>query len=224
MTAGHGTDDRMLLGAALLAAAALHVAAIWIPLPPAPAPAAVDPPEEPRPIGRRLPPPPPRVEPPERPRPPEPRRRPLAVPQTRDALEPIAEESPPMIEDAPDIDLPDVPYGAPAPPPRPAAPGPATVAEDHPGLELPLPIARPQPVYPRMGTISRTQATVRLEALVDATGQVVDVRVVEVEGGPDVGFSAAAVEAVSSWRYEPGRLDGRPVAVRLSVVVTFRLR
>lgn len=35
------------------------------------------------------------------------------------------------------------------------------------------------------------------------------------------GFEEALVEAVRSWRYEPATLEGRPVAMALSVIETF---
>jgi hypothetical protein len=41
---------------------------------------------------------------------------------------------------------------------------------------------------------------------------------------PDLGFVAAAIDAVSQWKYEPGVLNGRPVAVSLTVRIDFSLR
>ena len=45
---------------------------------------------------------------------------------------------------------------------------------------------------------------------------------VDESSGPN--FSAAAIEAVKKWTFEPGKLDGRPIAVLMGVVIDFRLR
>ncbi len=79
------------------------------------------------------------------------------------------------------------------------------------------------PKYPDLGVASRTSGTVLLQAVVTASGRVEDVRLLR-SPVPDPGFSAAAMQAVSSWRYRPGTINGRPVAVRMSVVVEFSLR
>ncbi len=79
------------------------------------------------------------------------------------------------------------------------------------------------PDYPRLGVLSRTGGVVILEAVVDESGRVVDLQVLRAPA-PDPGFSQAALEAVAAWRYRPGTVNGRPVAVRMSVRVEFSLR
>ena len=79
------------------------------------------------------------------------------------------------------------------------------------------------PDYPKLGVLSRTGGIVILEAVVDETGRVVDLQVLRAPA-PDPGFSQAALEAVAIWRYRPGTVNGRPVAVRMSVRVEFSLR
>lgn len=79
------------------------------------------------------------------------------------------------------------------------------------------------PEYPGLGVASRMGGTVMLQAVVDRTGRVVELELLRAPV-PDPGFSEAAMKAVSSWRYRPGTINGRPVAVRMSVVVEFSLR
>jgi protein TonB len=92
--------------------------------------------------------------------------------------------------------------------------------------DLMLPVrlpGSPDPEYPEMGRVSRLGGTVVLQAVIDRSGQVAEVELLRAPV-PDTGFSKAAIRAVSSWRYRPGTLNGRPVAVRMSVVVEFSLQ
>jgi TonB family protein len=45
---------------------------------------------------------------------------------------------------------------------------------------------------------------------------------VDESSGPN--FSNAAIEAVKKWTFEPGKLDGRPVAALIGVEIDFKLR
>ncbi len=81
---------------------------------------------------------------------------------------------------------------------------------------------RAQPAYPEMGRVTRREGRVVLSAVVTADGRVASVEVV-LAPEPDLGFSQAAIDAVSQWRYEPGHYRGRPVAVELTVVIDFTL-
>jgi protein TonB len=64
------------------------------------------------------------------------------------------------------------------------------------------------------------EGVVLIECTIDTAGRVHDARVLE--GHPLL--REAAREAVAGWRYSPGRLNGVPVEVRLSVMVRFELR
>jgi protein TonB len=75
------------------------------------------------------------------------------------------------------------------------------------------------PVYPPIAIAARVQGTVVLEAVIDAEGNVEDLRVRESIPLLD----AAAMEAVLQWKYEPTRLNGRAVPVVMLVRVEFQL-
>jgi protein TonB len=75
--------------------------------------------------------------------------------------------------------------------------------------------------YPELARRMRIQGVVRLEAVIDEHGNVVDARVLDDIG---MGCGQAAVEAIRTWRYEPATLNGRPVSVYLEVRVSFQLR
>lgn len=103
----------------------------------------------------------------------------------------------------------------PAPPP-PAIAAPVRL---HVGIEAPLKITDKSPVYPAIATAAHIQGLVILEATIDETGQVVDVKVLRSVPALD----AAAVEAVRQWRYRPALLNGMPVPVIVTVTVRFTL-
>ena len=58
-----------------------------------------------------------------------------------------------------------------------------------------------------------------LKAIVYADGTVGDVRVLQ----GDEPFVSAALAAVKSWRYEPARLNGQPIAVYREIRIPFKL-
>jgi protein TonB len=208
-----------LLWGALAAAGLLHLGALCLPLPP---PAEVELPESPRgptiTLTEVVIPPPslPELElpPPGR----FVRKLPVPAPESEIA-EPLQEPlRAPLSELAPG-DPPPWVGARPAPPPPPSGP----VDEGTPGVDLPVALAgRLQPAYPEGARRFGLEGVVVLRALITKTGDVESIEVVR-ETRPGLGFGAAAAEAVSTWRYRPGRLDGRPVAVMLTVVVDFRL-
>ena len=60
------------------------------------------------------------------------------------------------------------------------------------------------------------------QAVVQADGTVGHVAVLQTPGR-GLGFEEAAMEAVRRWRYRPGMQNGRPVAVRFTVLMDFIL-
>jgi protein TonB len=80
-------------------------------------------------------------------------------------------------------------------------------------------IRRVEPSYPELALRSRIQGVVLLEVLVGAEGVVENVRLIR--GHPLL--NAAAVAAVSQWKYSPTLLNGEPVSVIATVKVRFVL-
>jgi len=74
------------------------------------------------------------------------------------------------------------------------------------------------PSYPQIARTNRVAGDVTLDALVDQTGTVKDVKVIT---GPLL-LREAAKDALRRWKYEPARLDGKPTAVHLTVTVKFQ--
>lgn len=209
--------ERRLFGMAMAGALALHTAALWIPLPerPVPEPVIVRPTID---LGRVELTPPPLPPPPSRGHEVPPRRIPLPDVSPETLVLPVAE---PRLSREPIELSTDVAYLVPTVPESP--PTPATYDETIRGLTLPLPRpGRPEVRYPRMAVVARVPARVVLRAVITTEGVVDSIEVLQAPD-PDLGFVEAAVEAVSSWVYDPGTLDGRPVAVSMTVVVDFSL-
>jgi protein TonB len=76
------------------------------------------------------------------------------------------------------------------------------------------------PVYPHIAILGHIQGTVEIECTIDTDGRVSAAQVVS--GNPLL--APAALAAVQQWRYTPTLLNGVPVAVIMSVHVTFNLR
>jgi len=64
------------------------------------------------------------------------------------------------------------------------------------------------------------EGTVVLEIVVDASGNVSDVKVSK---SLDTGLDASAVKTVRNWRFEPATRDGRAVRVAVHVEISFKL-
>jgi len=75
------------------------------------------------------------------------------------------------------------------------------------------------PEYPESARRVGLQGTVVLDAVVNAEGVVIQLKVVS---GPEA-LSLAALDAVRWWRYEPYLVNGQPATVETTVAVEFRL-
>ncbi len=78
-------------------------------------------------------------------------------------------------------------------------------------------ISQVDPLYPEIARRTLAKSDVLLHATVWEDGTVGNVRVVK---GNAI-LVRAAIDAVRRWRYEPYRLNGKPVAVTVSIRLTF---
>jgi periplasmic protein TonB len=88
------------------------------------------------------------------------------------------------------------------------------------GVSAPRPIYAPDPEYSEEARKAKVQGVVVLWLVVMPDGRAHDIRVVRTVG---LGLEEKAIEAVRAWRFDPARKDGQPVAVQISVEVSFRL-
>ncbi|WP_296640209.1 energy transducer TonB [Thiobacillus sp. 65-1402] len=187
-------------------------------------------PETPKPINSINPPRPlmvsliepevPQVKPEPKAQPPKPAIKPLPPPPALAAQRPVP--------------TPDLQQAAEAPKPLPAPvtnvlPPPVTVVMDAPKPAPSLPphpanyLANPKPPYPLLSRRLGEAGTVRLNILVNPDGSVDRLELAQSSGYPRL--DRAALETVqSSWKFEPARQGGRPVAAWVIVPIQFTLR
>jgi TonB family protein len=92
-----------------------------------------------------------------------------------------------------------------------AAPRPAPTKT--PAVVAPVLLSRVEASLPK----GRQPTPITLEATITEEGEVRDVRVVRSQS-PDL--DRYYIDALRQWKYQPGSIDGKPVAVTLSVVMT----
>jgi TonB family protein len=88
------------------------------------------------------------------------------------------------------------------------------------GVTAPRPIYSPEPDYSDEARKTKQQGVVTILAIVGADGRPRQIQVVRSLG---MGLDEKAVDAVRTWKFEPGTKDGRPVAVQICVEVSFHL-
>jgi periplasmic protein TonB len=88
------------------------------------------------------------------------------------------------------------------------------------GIKPPRQIYSPDPDYSEEARKMKHQGSVMLWMVVGTDGRPRNIRVQRSLG---LGLDEKAVEAVKTWRFEPARKDGQPVAVQINVEVLFRL-
>jgi protein TonB len=80
-------------------------------------------------------------------------------------------------------------------------------------------IRQVQPKYPALALQVHLSGDVLIDAILDERGNVTDMKIIS---GPPL-FYAAAMAALSEWKYEPTYLNDEPISVQLLVTITFRL-
>ncbi len=77
-----------------------------------------------------------------------------------------------------------------------------------------------KPVYPAAAKSAKIAGTVIIEATIGADGKVIGAKVLRSVPMLD----QAALDAVKQWEYSPSRLNGKPVPVKITVTVNFKLQ
>lgn len=87
-------------------------------------------------------------------------------------------------------------------------------------VRAPRAIYRPAPDYPPLAKQARIQGDVTIDAVIDKTGSVVEMRVVS---GPPL-LIPAALTAARMWKFEPTYLNDEPIDVQFILTVHFQLQ
>ena len=81
-------------------------------------------------------------------------------------------------------------------------------------------VSRSVPIYPVVAKQARIEGQVSIDAVIDTNGKLTNMKVVS----GALLLQQAALDSLRNWKYEPGYLDDKPVPVRTSITVKFRLR
>jgi TonB family protein len=88
------------------------------------------------------------------------------------------------------------------------------------GVTAPKPLSAREPVFTDIARHNHVQGVVGLSVVVGPEGTVHQVRIVKPMG---MGLDENAIEAVKTWRFQPGTKDGVPVAIWVYIEVDFHL-
>ena len=80
-------------------------------------------------------------------------------------------------------------------------------------------LEHPDPVYPPIAKAARVQGTVKISAVIDASGKVTSEKVLS---GPAM-LQQSALDAVRKWTFTPFLLDGAPVVVSTEFAIPFQI-
>jgi len=102
-----------------------------------------------------------------------------------------------------------------------SVPGPTPPAASGGGnLQPPRLVSSPPLASSSLALTGKMEGVVVIDALVDDTGKVTDMRVIS--GFPRL--TQAAMDALRTWKYEPARLNGQPIAMHMKVSINFSLQ
>src|SRR5208337_3881291 len=92
-------------------------------------------------------------------------------------------------------------------------------------VTAPVPIYKPEPPYTPQARKDKVQGTVVLTAAVDASGNVVGVKLdaVSLSRSVGAGLEESAMQTLCTWKFKPAMKKGKPVPVMVRVEVSFRL-
>ena len=86
-------------------------------------------------------------------------------------------------------------------------------------IKPPRLLFQPEIAYPPLARSAGVQGSVRIDAIVDEEGNVVQAHIVD---GPALLLQPAMAQ-VTKWKYEPTLLNGQPVSVRMIIYVNYHL-
>src|SRR6478609_680940 len=88
------------------------------------------------------------------------------------------------------------------------------------GVSMPRAIYAPEPEFSEEARIAKFQGEVTLLVTIGTDGRAKNLTVVRSLG---MGLDQKALDAVRTWRFDPAKKDGRPVAVQMNIIVNLHL-
>ena len=99
-------------------------------------------------------------------------------------------------------------------------PEPGILAASKDGVSNPSCVYCPTPQYSDLARMAKYSGTIKLSVIVTVEGHATAIKVIQ---GAPFGLTKQAILEVQEWRFKAAEKDGKPVAVRVPVEVTFRL-
>ena len=106
-------------------------------------------------------------------------------------------------------------------PPDSTASGARIYEKGEPGVKMPIVVSEVRPVYTAETMRAKISGSVVLSCVVETDGTI---REATVETPLHPVLDEQAVLAAKQWRFTPGTKDGKPVRVRVPLILTFTLR
>lgn len=100
---------------------------------------------------------------------------------------------------------------------------PQVVDSKDPGVTLPKPTHKVNAQYTEEALKARIQGGMKLTLVVRTDGTPGDIKVTE-SLDKEYGLDKQAIAALEQWRFEPGAKDGKPVPVRVTIEMRFRVQ
>jgi TonB family protein len=88
------------------------------------------------------------------------------------------------------------------------------------GVGTPSCVYCPDPQYSDASRVVKAQGSVILSVIVTSEGKADSIYIIK---GAPFGQTSQAIKAVQSWKFRPAQKDGKPVAVRVPIEITFHL-
>ncbi len=86
--------------------------------------------------------------------------------------------------------------------------------------ENPIPVKTPPPRYPEAMKREGMTGLVAVTVVIDEKGNIIDSVIAK---SSNAEFEKPALDAVKSWKFKPGKKDGTPVKVRVTLPLRFTL-
>lgn len=84
-----------------------------------------------------------------------------------------------------------------------------------------IPLVRVPPQYPQRAASRRIEGWVKIELIIDASGEVTDAKVAEAH--PPGVFDSEALKAINKWKFKPKIVNGQAVPQRALQILEFKL-
>jgi TonB family protein len=91
------------------------------------------------------------------------------------------------------------------------------------GVTLPEVVKEVKPNYTPQAMEAKIQGSVWMECVVNENGDISDVQITR-SLDTEYGLDQAAIDAAQQWKFKPGSKDGKPVAVLITIELTFTLK